>query len=757
MSLKKMDPAGLMAKAQEAANADEDEMKDPETGEDQEQSEEEQLADKVKDKLKEKGGSHGFKSLLNKMNLFKKGYETIQAITGFFSGGIPAMLSRLLSLGLNAVKALGMGFWHALTGLWSALTGVVSSALGAMGITAAAGVINLLTSWVIVAAVAVVAAIGSVVADANRVNREVGVLDCAQQVEEAMKGANGSVEDGDAVQMEHAQKTYAVLHKVGLDDAQIAGVLGNWSVESGIDPTTIEGIYDEKYNADGPRHKAAMQDFDSYVRNELMPAYGGAAINWPQYMVDGKYYPGLGLGQWTGAPGVDLMKCSDAIGRDWYDMDAQLAYTCSTRYRGGIKAVFDANRASTPEAAADVFLAKWEGCPGHSSLPQRQSAAREWYERMKAGKLKADEGYASSILSMANKLGAAATDNAVKKAKAACITYCSVNNTSIADAAVSFAWPTVEQSMLNDGTELYQKVFDSIFPGDVYKQSCDRGAATAIRWSGYDDDFPIGDCRMQYTYLEEQVSGAGSGKWKKVGIWQQMTKEELEPGDVMVAPGDHTMIYVGHDLIAKYHPTATADSDTVSASIAGRSPACWNEASRLHDYTTDFHVYRNINTERSDKYGSAGGTVKVAANTTGKGNCQDAMVESIDLEGSALGKKIAQAALKRIGEKHQCTELATLAMQDAGISGVGVYWPDQYPTEVPRYANAIAYPYNPGIQPSAGDLIVYGHAHIAVYVGDGQAVHGNFGDGCGPWNPPCPTALWSWKLDLPITRIIHFK
>ncbi len=90
-----------------------------------------------------------------------------------------------------------------------------------------------------------------------------------------------------------------------------------------------------------------------------------------------------------------------------------------------------------------------------------------------------------------------------------------------------------------------------------------------------------------------------------------------------------------------------------------------------------------------------------------------------------LNSSIANAALGMVGTTNgwQCTEVATGALNAAGV-GAGVVWPSEY----------IQYGYY--VDPSqavAGNLIYYnnggnGYDHIAVYIGDGQAVHGNYSE-----------------------------
>jgi cell wall-associated NlpC family hydrolase len=90
---------------------------------------------------------------------------------------------------------------------------------------------------------------------------------------------------------------------------------------------------------------------------------------------------------------------------------------------------------------------------------------------------------------------------------------------------------------------------------------------------------------------------------------------------------------------------------------------------------------------------------------------------------SGKGSVIAQAAYAQIGVAQDCTALATNALAAAGINFHG--WPAGYLSLGPTVSAADAKP---------GDLIYYqnggmGMAHIAVYVGNGQAIHGGWNGG----------------------------
>lgn len=87
---------------------------------------------------------------------------------------------------------------------------------------------------------------------------------------------------------------------------------------------------------------------------------------------------------------------------------------------------------------------------------------------------------------------------------------------------------------------------------------------------------------------------------------------------------------------------------------------------------------------------------------------------------SGMASTIAAAAYAQLGVNQDCTMLVTNALAAAGINHHG--WPASYLTLGRTVSAAEAMP---------GDLIYYanggmGLAHIAVYVGGGQAVHGGF-------------------------------
>ncbi len=90
---------------------------------------------------------------------------------------------------------------------------------------------------------------------------------------------------------------------------------------------------------------------------------------------------------------------------------------------------------------------------------------------------------------------------------------------------------------------------------------------------------------------------------------------------------------------------------------------------------------------------------------------------------SDLNARIADEALKLVGvtDGWQCTEVVQAALANAGVQDAASLWPREYEA---MFGSATS-------NPQPGNLIYYnqggdGLDHIAVYVGDGQAVHGNY-------------------------------
>ena len=90
---------------------------------------------------------------------------------------------------------------------------------------------------------------------------------------------------------------------------------------------------------------------------------------------------------------------------------------------------------------------------------------------------------------------------------------------------------------------------------------------------------------------------------------------------------------------------------------------------------------------------------------------------------SSLGDRISSAAQELVGvtDGLWCTQVVQQALANAGVSDAYQLWPDQYQGVYGYYTDS----------PLAGDLIYYNNGgrgvdHIAIYIGNGQAIHGNY-------------------------------
>lgn len=507
----------------------------------------------------------------------------------------------LSSLGTAISGALGSAV-STITGAGAAVTNAVSSAFGIASTTAATAV----TSAAVAGAVAVGAvAVGAVVMNsaAASIDDLVSQEDCSTNVDQATAAANEV--DADAAMLENAKQIYSVFKTRGWSDNMIAGMLSNFQAEGSIDPTCIEGIYDEPYTM-GTKKTAAVNDNFKSQCSYLFNAYAnqGLSINQSAYQADdGNYYPGLGLCQWTGPGAKRLIDYAKSVNKDWYGMDFQIAYIIAngspcigTSFEEKYKSECSSSDAT---ACAEFFAYKFEnGAMPSSMVATHTSSASSWASQMSSWTV--DSSYANSVISMAEQMGASAASSTVADATKTCQKAASYDNSSLANAAVAYAWPSTKAATGNNGTQLYQAVHDTVYPGDGYYMSCDRGVACAVKWSGTDVDYPAGGCAEQYRYC------TASDKWQAVGVLgQDIQYDQLQPGDVAILSGEHTWVYVGNDAVkAKY---SDSSYNSVNASFGSRSAGCSDDSwSVSGDSRGRYTIFRCVKPDNSTEYKDAG-------------------------------------------------------------------------------------------------------------------------------------------------------
>lgn len=183
--------------------------------------------------------------------------------------------------------------------------------------------------------------------------------------------------------------------------------------------------------------------------------------------------------------------------------------------------------------------------------------------------------------------------------------YSSIGNSTIAEAAVTLAagdtinnkiyfdvWGYNSTNLQDRRLVAYRSIKEQIFPGDQWFASCDRGVSTAVRWSGADDTYPIGNTTVQYAYL----SSGGNGKWEYVGEYG--SDIVMQPGDVLITHGNgHTKMYVGDVAQTRFPGTKV---NMYSASFADYFPYIYEDAPGYDK--RPYSVFRNVKPDNNGTY-----------------------------------------------------------------------------------------------------------------------------------------------------------
>lgn len=186
-----------------------------------------------------------------------------------------------------------------------------------------------------------------------------------------------------------AKAIYEYLKSQGATNQAIAAILGNWSVESSINPKRAEGDY----------LSPPVGATDSSWDDEGWLSLNGPAI------YNGRYpnilRRGLGLGQWTDTADGSrrhtlLLKYAKRQNQKWYDLDLQLDFMLhgdNPYYTNWLKDFFKTS--GSPASLAQLFLIYWEGNSGDKLL-ERQTRATEWYYQIEKGFSQPNGGTAQS-------------------------------------------------------------------------------------------------------------------------------------------------------------------------------------------------------------------------------------------------------------------------------------------------------------------------------------------------------------------------
>lgn len=342
------------------------------------------LGDKV-DKPKDLFGRKKKDDLFNKA---KKVYQTAKTVhtVGKFTM-MYLMIKKMLLMMWMAIKNI-IGFFAGIFAKISAIFhGIVSAVSGFLqGVVGLTAKIANGVAITIVAVTSLLVGGTAVSTYASKQNDDVARVDkivCRVEDKNSSPASLTPIGDVSEMQRDSAEKVYSVLHEVGYDDNFIAGVLGNFQIESGIDATSVETIYSEPFQI-GPRKQHAISvDF----RVALIDA--SYAANYPAIHTVGR-----GLGQWTNERGDMLIQYAKKVHKDWFDPGVQLAFMMSLDTRQEyMKSRL--NMKMSVENATQDFLIYWEGNQG-DKLAQRTAQAKFWRAQIKDFTVQKD--YADDII-----------------------------------------------------------------------------------------------------------------------------------------------------------------------------------------------------------------------------------------------------------------------------------------------------------------------------------------------------------------------
>lgn len=164
----------------------------------------------------------------------------------------------------------------------------------------------------------------------------------------------------------------------------IAGMLGNFVAESGIDPTNFEA----KAYWDGKTAGASWQDlptvenlFDSWA--DFQALYG-IPLNEGAYLAGGAHWLGLGLGQWTGVRAKALVDFCKVRGIEWYTCKGQMEFAFNGD--GANINILKSCLVNSEyvEEGVQNFYKYWERANVGSSVPTRNAEAKRLFPKVKA-------------------------------------------------------------------------------------------------------------------------------------------------------------------------------------------------------------------------------------------------------------------------------------------------------------------------------------------------------------------------------------
>lgn len=375
-----------------------------------------------------------------------------------------AMLGNLWNLAVGMLLAVGKALIGSVMGVGAAVSGAVGGAVSAT----VAGATSFAAGGLAVVVI-VVSAVVTVSDGANLAQRDTGLQRCTVVAQTALDKVDGSDGDVDAATLTNAKLIYSVLSAWGMPDENVAGIIGNWDAESGIDPTSVQGDFDTP--------QQISENKKAEARNTAN---------------------GIGLGQWTAGRNTKLREYATGHGVDWWDIKTQLGFLISSAEGGNATVVqtMISRSQGSPSEAAYYFHDQWERSADTAAMKARRATyANKWMGLFSGWT--SDKGLADSILAQAGTTVTGADTDRAAAIRSSC------RSAGAAGITTSEGGMTLEQAQAlidlyrAEGEEFLDTKYGSGGPGDC-------GFGKADNCVGFDTYF-----MNKYTTFDRYASGNG--------------------------------------------------------------------------------------------------------------------------------------------------------------------------------------------------------------------------------------------------------
>jgi hypothetical protein len=387
-----------------------------------------------------------------------------------------AAIMNLISAAIAVAMVLGKVLFGGAFAAGAAVSSFVGGAISAATATVATAAVGALVA--VTAVVSIVSGTGN-----STAQRDGGLADCSVDIVAASHSTGSGTVDGNAaVTLANAKLVYSVLGAWGMPDENIAGILGNWDVESGIDPTGVETVSGEPFSV-GPKKKDAEdKGFDV---TKIDPTYGSRFPGIAQL--------GIGLGQWSNGRNTQLREYAKDPGK-WATVETQLGFMVSKDSGAPVIKNMIAHPVGSAAAAAVYFHNEWERS-ADSSTSAREAAATKWFTKM--GGWTKNQSLADSILAQSGATLSDANVNRVSTAKANCRTG-KVSTAGLKDGGMTLDEAQAFMATYKfEGESMLAAAFGTGGPGD-----CGHGKAdNCVGFSWY--------FMNKFTSVKEYASGNG--------------------------------------------------------------------------------------------------------------------------------------------------------------------------------------------------------------------------------------------------------